>query len=244
MVEKEVEAFSCEDIVFELARDIETNDQIVLAYGNMQELTKKLWDVPKGQKVLFSPSLVREELFTNIKELPHIIRHTLEIMERTLFEVSFIFQDFYYERILLSPFFLPFLERLLNFYVERNIPFRFKKFEHLTHFEILFTNKNFEPKEYGTSELVLIFEKDMRYFHQEIEFLLTHAPWARSIYLLPEGYTMPECTACYSYTTKEELFSLLQQHSFHFAFVGGFTKELLTKRKNQALPRQLTFDLL
>ncbi len=243
MVEKEVEAYSCDDIAFELAMDIETNDEVVLAYGNMQELTKKLWDVPNGQKILFTPSLVREELFTNIKELPHVIRHKIEIIERTLFEVSFIFRDFYYERILLSPFFLPFLEQLLNFYATNEIAFRFKKFEHLTHFEILFTNKNFEPKEYGTSELVLIFEKDMRYFRQEIEFLFEHAPWARSIYLLPKEYDMPNCSACYHYGTKEELFSLLREQSFHFAFIGGYTKEILFEKKIQASPRQLTFDL-
>ena len=244
LIEKEVKAFSCDDVILELAQGIETDKEIVIVDGGITQLTKRLWHIQNGATLLFSPSRTSSDLFVDVKELPSITDRKIEIIEKTLFECSFIFDDRYYERILLSPFFLPFLQRLLNFYVHRGIGFVLRRFDHLTHFEILFTNKNFEPKEFGSSERVLIFEKDMELITQEIEFLSTHAPWARTIYLLPQSYRSDSCRQCHYYHDTASLFETLHNVSFHFALIGGVDREILNESKSFGAPQQLTFDLL
>ncbi len=244
LVEKEVTAYACDDIILELARGIDTDGRVVVVYEDIAQLIKKLWHIEHGATMLFCPAKTNPDLFVNVKELPSIENEKIEIIEKTLFECSFIFDDHYYERILLSPFFLPFLQRLLNFYKHKNIGYRLRRFDHLTHFEIVFTNKNFEPKEFGSSERVLIFEKDMTLIAREIEFLSSHAPWARTIYLLPHSYEVESCDNCFYYSDTASLFELLHNTSFHFALIGGVEREILNEGKNFTTPQQLTFDLL
>ena len=244
LVEKEITAYACDDIVLELACGIDTEGEVIVVNEGITELIKELWHVEKGSTLLFSSKRTNPDLFVNVKELPSIANEKIEIIEKTLFECSFIFDDHYYERILLSPFFLPFLQRLLNFYKHQGFDYRLRRFDHLTHFEILFTNKNFEPKEFGSSERVLIFEKDMQLITEEIEFLAEHAPWARTIYLLPNSYEVEPCRNCHYYDDTASLFELLHSNSFHFALIGGVDKEILNESKSFTQPKQLTFDLL
>ena len=243
LVEKEVVAYSCETIILELALGIDTDDAITVVDGELTELIKKLWHIQNGATLLFSPSKTSSDLFVDVKELPSVEDQKIEIIEKTLFECSFIFDDHYYERILLSPFFLPFLQRILNFYKHKGIAFTLRRFDHLKHFEIIFTNKNFEQKEFGSSERVLIFEKDMQLITQEIDFLSSHAPWARTVYLLPQEYEIKSCKQCHYYHDKTSLFEILHATPFHFALIGGVEKEILNESKNFAQPQQLTFDL-
>jgi len=244
LVEKEITAYACDDIILELARGIDTEGEVVVVHEEITELIKKLWHIESGATLLFSPSQTNADLFVNVKELPSVASEKMEVIEKTLFECSFIFDDHYYERILLSPFFLPFLQRLLNFYKHRGFVYHLRRFDHLTHFEILFTNKNFEPKEFGSSEHVLIFEKDMQLFTEEIGFLTKHAPWARTIYLLPNSHEVEPCENCYYYSDTASLFELLHSTPFHFALIGGVDKEILNESKSFTQPQQLTFDLL
>ncbi len=242
-VEKNIIAYRCDEIVLKLSLGIETSSQVFPVFEDIKTLTKRLWEISDKSVVLFSPTLSDEALFAQIKELPSIHHHTIEVVEKTLFEVSFIFDDVYYEHILLSPFFLPFLESLLNLYKTLEIPFHLRKFEHIDHFEIVFTNKNYEMKEHGSSELVFIFEKEEDLLSKEMEFLTHHAPWAKTIYVLPHNLKVNDCKQCFYYAATDEIFDILEQNDFHFALIGGVTKEILNKPKVISRQKQLTFDL-
>ena len=109
----------------------------------------------------------------------------IEVMEQTLFETSFIYDNKFYERRLISPFFIPYLEELFHLYRSLKIDFRLKKFIPIDHFEAVFINKNFEIKEFGTSDKVLIFEKNKNLIPQEIDFLQKNASWANIVFVLP-----------------------------------------------------------
>ncbi len=245
LVEKNLSVYECDEITLQLALSIDTASKVVPLRGDMQSLVKKLWDIPDGSILLFCQKYTQKDLFTDVKELPRIHKYSVDVIEKTLFETSFIFHNIYYERVQLSPFFIPFLEHLLNFYVLQNIEFRFKKFEHLENFEIIFTNKNFQPQEFGSSELVLIFEKNLSLIEMELDFLQNHAPWAKMIYLVPLHVKDPqECSAeCFFYEKEEEIVDILKRSDFHFALIYGVGKEILEKTPPHQTLQQLTFDL-
>ncbi|SFV49840.1 hypothetical protein MNB_SM-7-1455 [hydrothermal vent metagenome] len=242
LIQKGVSAYRCDDVTIDLALGIETSKRVVVVHEEIIELTKRLWDIKENTTLLFSSKRTNPDLFVDIKDLPQSIDKKIEVVERTLFECSFIFDGHYYERVFLSPFFLPFLERLLNFYHHHDIEFRLRRFEHIEHFEIVYTNKNYEIKEFGSSERVLIFEKDIDLFTEEIGFLKSYAPWAKMIYLLPQEDRSKDCQDCYNYSDIASLFKLLDSFSFHFALIGGVGKEIMEKYSKFA-PTQLTFDL-
>ncbi|NPA65968.1 MAG: hypothetical protein GXO11_03710 [Epsilonproteobacteria bacterium] len=245
LVEKELDVYECDEITLGLAQAIDTDSKVIPLRGDMQTLVKQLWDIPNGSILLFCQKYTQKDLFTDVKELPHIHKYHIEIIEKTLFEISFIFYNIYYERVQLSPFFIPFLEHLLNFYVLQHIDFRIKKFEHLENFEIVFTNKNFQPQEFGSSERVLIFEQNLSLIEMELDFIQNHAPWAKMIYLLPLHVKDPKgCSdECFFYEKEDDVLKILQQQNFHFALIYGVEKTILEKNFDHIPLKQLTFDL-
>ncbi len=243
LIEKEAVVYRCEDIIVDLARGIESDKKFIVVYEEITRLIQRLWHIEKRTILLFSPARTNEDLFVDVKELPNLVDEKIKIIEKTLFECSFIFDERYYERVLLSPFFLPFLEKLLNFYKHNSIEFRLRRFDYMKHFEIVFINKNFEQKEFGSSENVLIFEQDMKLISQEIEFLSSYAPWAKTVCLLPNNHAAQGCENCYFYHDNLSIFEILRSVAFHFALIGGVRKEVLNESKSFSYLQQLTFDL-
>jgi len=243
LVEKEVVAYECDAITIELAMGVETYGKSFVIFDEIIDCFQALWEIEPKTPLLFYPKKTIKELFTNIKKLPNFQKEHITVIEKTLYETSFIFADTYYERVLLSPFFLPYLEKLLGLYEGLKIPYRLKSFENLTHFQICFSNKNLTIKEYGSSELVLIFEKDFSFLQEEFQFLQHNAPWAKLLFLVPvEKKAMFNFSAMKVYHSKEELFSILYQEQYHIALIGGVESTILENRESKQQPTQLTFD--
>lgn len=233
LIDKEISVYQCNEIILKLALQVMTESSFLPLIGDIKQIYRALWDAEDLKTILFCPDLVSEDIFTDVKELPQDVVHkdAITIMEQTLFETSFIYDDTFYERQLISPFFIPFLEDLFYFYKTLGINFRLKKFTPIDHFEAVFTNKKFEIKEFGTSDKVLIFERNITLMTQEIAFLQQKAAWAQIIYLVPETMVsqFEDESNIIGYKNKQEIVSLLKAYHFHFALIVGADKEILTK---------------
>ena len=241
MIEKEVVVYECNEIILKLALQIITQTNFLVIHGDSKSIFKSLWEVEDRTNILFCPTLSDKDIFTNIKTFPKTAMLPIEVMEKTLFETSFIYNDIFYERQLISPFFMPYLEELLHLLNTLKIKYRLRKFTQIDHFEAVFTNKKFEIKSFGTSDKVLIFEKNATLINSEIAFLKTHASWANIIIILPLAAEYQDDENIVTYENEDEIIDLLNKNSFHFALVVGVDKSIL--EKNPASPSQLTLDI-
>jgi hypothetical protein len=243
VIEKELVVYECNEIILKLALQVITESNFIALNGDMKSIFQTLWQVENKSVVLFCPALCDKDIFTNIKTLPKTAIEPIVIMEQTLFETSFIYDDTFYERQLISPFFIPYLEELLHLFKSLKINYRLRKFTQIDHFEAVFVNKKFEIKEFGTSDKVLIFEKNSSLIQPEIIFLQKQASWAKSIYILPylsEKELLIDDDNIYVYKSKKEIIEILKNSSFHFALIVGVSKSILNKPiTNQ---KQLTLD--
>jgi len=231
MIEKEVVAYECNEIILKLALQIVTPLNCLVLDGDIKTTFNSLWHVQSRTTVLFCPALVDKNIFTNIKTFPKTAIEPIKIMEQTLFETSFIYDNKFYERRLISPFFIPFLEKLFHLYKSLKIDFKLKKFTPIEHFEAVFTNKNFEIKEFGTSDKVLIFEKNSDLIAQEIRFLQKNASWAKIVFILPFSHAKENenYENILTYKHENEIVSILKNTNFHFALIAGVDKSILLK---------------
>ncbi len=232
LIEKEIVVYECNEIILKLALQVMSETNFIALEGDIKAIYKTLWDLEDLNIILFSPTLTSRDLFTDIKKMPNATqKESISIMEQTLFETSFIYDDIFYERQLISPFFIPFLEDLFYFFKSLKINFRLRKFTPIEHFEAVFTNKNFEIKEFGTSDKVLIFEKSSSLIEKEILFLQQQASWAQTIYIVPQKNveSLENIKNIITYKNKNEILNILKQHHFHFALIVGADKEILKK---------------
>ena len=231
LIDKEITVYECNKIVLKLALQVMSEPNFIALNGDIKSIVKTLWDLPNKSTVLFSPALTPKEIFTDVKSITRTSIEPINIIEQTLFETSFIYDNVFYERQLISPFFMPYLEELLHLFKTLKINFRLKKFTPIDHFEPVFTNKNFEIKEFGTSDKVLIFESTAELIDSEIAFLRKQANWANIIFILPfqnaEAYTEQEDV--HIYKNKNEIKEILKNNNFHFALIVGVDKSILSK---------------
>ena len=188
-----------------------------------------LWNIEPKAKVLYCPKLIDRDTFVTSKTLPSAYKDEITIVEQTLFETSFIFDDLFYERQLLSPFFISYLERLLNFYKMHQISYRLRPFTPIENFEAVFTNKELRVKEFGASDRVLIFEPDFELIHSQISFLKRQANWAKIIYILPRAKALPfeNIEGIFTYESQGDIINLLKSTPFHFALIAEQDKSIL-----------------
>lgn len=231
LIEKNINVYSCNEIVLKLAKQVITDPNFIVVYGDIISIYKQLSNLQNETTLLFCPTMSDANLFTDVKELTYDETDAVSIMEQTLFETSFIYDNIFYERQLISPFFIPYLEELLHLYKTLDINFRLKSFSQIDHFEAVFVNKKIEIKEFGTSDKVLIFEPNADLIEQEITFLENHATWANLIYILPHSFTQKytDNQSIYTYKNQKDIREILQDKSFHFALIVGTDKSILSK---------------
>ncbi|MCJ7766631.1 MAG: hypothetical protein MUP09_11940, partial [Thiovulaceae bacterium] len=201
-----------------------------------------LWNIGAKAKVLYCPKLIDRDTFVTSKTLPNAYKDEITIVEQTLFETSFIFDDLFYERQLLSPFFVSYLERLLNFYKMHEISYRLRSFTPIDNFEAVFTDKELRVKEFGASDCVLIFEPDFELIHSQISFLKRQANWAKIIYILPRAKALPfgNIEGIFTYESQSDIINLLKSTPFHFALIAEQDKSILQSSALSRTSEQLT----
>lgn len=241
LIESDIVAYECDEVVLKLAEQIVTDSNFLVLDTDIKKIFKQLWQIENRSTVLFCPDIHNKNIFTNIKTNCSASKESIDIIEQTLFETSFIYNNKYYERQLISPFFIPYLEELFHLYRTLNINYRLKKFTTIDNFQAVFTNKNLEIKEFGASDKVLIFEKNSSLIHKEIEFLQKNASWANIIYIIPSNIDTKNNTNIFKYKNNQEILDILKNSKFHFALVAGVDKSILSDSSTKQT--QLLFDI-
>jgi ferrochelatase len=240
MLQKEVVVYQCNEIVLKLALQIQTQVNFVVVHGDVKNIFTPLWFIENRAIILFCPTLSDKDIFANSKTISSTPLEKIEIIEKTLFETSFIYSNIFYERQLISPLFIPYLEELFHLLKTLKIQYTLKKFIPIEHFEAVFINKNFELKNFGTSDKVLIFEKKSALIDNEIVFLRTNASWAKIIIIIPNHISTKDSQNVFHYNNDKEIFEILKANTFHFALIFGVDKSIL--EENNLKPVQLVLD--
>jgi len=242
LIENNIVSYSCDDVTLKLALQIYSEQKLLIIDGTLKSIAQILWNIESKSITLFSSTLKDKDIFTDVKTIEQSKIRYIQIREQTLFETSFIYDNKYYEREFITPLFIEKLNNLIHLYKIYKIDFRFKRFFPLENFEAIFINKKFEIKDFGSTERVLIFEKNIEYLSSEIEFLQKNSSWARTIYILPSSCRLKneEDSNIYRYKNSKEIIQILKKDSFNFAFIFGKDKKIL--QKQIITQTQLTLD--
>jgi hypothetical protein len=229
LLEKSLNVISCDEVSLAVAAQMLKDDRCYVLQKSLKEAFYDLWELPEHSWVFAGEGKQYEDLFVQLQPLSQQSGISVEIAEQTLFETSFVLDDVYYERMQLSPFFLPFLVRLYAFAKNHDLTFRITGMQGSSHFVPVFVGDDLHIKTFGQGGKVLIFEPDLSLLLREADFVRSEAKWAKIIYLVPkasaEGKRYDE--AFLLYETQEDIMQLLKTVPFHFALIGGQDRRLL-----------------
>jgi len=229
MLEKSLRVYGCNEVTLAVAAQMLRDPRCYVWQGTIRSNFYDLWELPESSWV-FVPERKRcEDLFVQVLPLPKTGTVPIDIAEQTLFETSFVLDDVYYERMQISPFFLPYLGHLYQFAKTHGLAFTVGGMQGSTHFVPVFVGDDLRVKTFGQGGKVLIFEPDLSLLLREIDFIRSEAKWAKIIYLLPasSAEAFEENEAFLLYETQEDIMRLLKTVPFHFALIGGQDRRLL-----------------
>lgn len=245
LIDKQLNVFLCDKVTLGLASQMLTSNDFIVLDDDFLATFKRLWDCDEGSTILYHDGFTDKALFTTSEPMPRYEEESVEIIEQTLFETAFIHKRIFYERQTISPFFLPYLQQLLDFMDHRKIRFRLRTFKSFGHFDPVFVSAALERREFGGSDKVLIFEPDLMLIDAQMQFLRENANWARCITLLPANSTghLETMRDTFTYDDEADIMRSLKKHDFHFALIGGVDQEIMDRYQDNEQPQQLSFDL-
>jgi len=229
ILQKSPQVYSCDEISLKLAAQLVTSREILILSKSIKEHMHELYNLQEKQFILFSKSTIDEQLFVDAKPVHKVVNSTMNVVEQTLFETSFIYDDTYYERQLLSPFFLPYLETILQFFKHNHIGYQLRNFTPIDHFQAVFTNIHFQVKDFGKSDNVLIFESNFELVKEQINFLKKQANWAKIVYLVPSSKKdqLQDDENIFGYDSIWDIMHTLKTQNYHFALIAEQNSDIL-----------------
>lgn len=229
LLEKSINAVRCDDVTLAIAAQMLRDDRCYVFNTDLKSAFHRLWDLLEQSWVFIPDSPQWDDLFVNVLPLPRQSALRADIAEQTLFETSFVLDDVYYERMQLSPFFLPYLVHLYTFAKNKGLRMTVGGMQGSSHFIPVFVAEDLRVKPFGQGGKVLVLEPDLSLLMREIAFVRHEAKWAKIIYLIPEVKLMPtqHDEVFLPYRTQEDIMHILKSVPFHFALIGGQDRHFL-----------------
>lgn len=143
-----------------------------------------------------------------------------KIFSKGLFHSSYILNGHFYPELRLPKFLVPTLCALQNFFDKELISYKIESFSNFHHFHPIFVNSFLEKKDFGTSQRVLIFEKEKKFFDRALQYILAETGGEKLSLLLPREYfdEYPKELKKYPYSNKGDFTQLIGE-SFHYVLV-------------------------
>ncbi len=207
LLQSQIPAVGVDDLEWDLANTL-IHDRRIHLFEDPFETLHTLQE-QKPDLLLYPSHTKALELST--PTLPSI---DIRIIQTYLFETSFVIEGHFYERIRLARIFLPPLRKLLALGKEFQFELQFGALERFPHFQPIFVDHTFTPQEFGKSEKVFVLEPDAKLLKKEKEYLLSQAPWAKSLFLSRKKLPGFRC-----YSTIDELKEILYNTPFNFALI-------------------------
>jgi len=153
-------------------------------------------------------------------DLPKNRIEATQVLKSGIFHSSFVFNDKFINNIRLSPFFIPYLCSLIDYFDNLNIEYKIENFTNIEHFQPIFVNTKLEKKDFGSTNKALIFENNFELFIQELLFLEDHIHDDSLVVLIPKEKNITCKSIKMTYNNFFEIKNL-QNINFRYALIYG-----------------------
>lgn len=162
-------------------------------------------------------SPIHESIFTE--------RKTTIQKNGSIFSSSFIHENEYYQKVPISPLFIPALSGILTFLKKNSIEFSLDNFQPISNFEPIFVDSDIKPQPFGSTIRALIVESDVELFMYEAKSLLKMLPPNNLLICKPIN-SLSNMDANFLYKHEREL-KELRSYNFKYALILGDSQRLL-----------------
>lgn len=170
---------------------------------------------------------IHESIFTE--------RNTTNQKNGSIFISSFIHENEYYQKVPISPLFVPALSGILSFMKKNKIEFSLEHFQPIANFQPIFVDTSIFPKPFGSTRRALIVESNEELFKFEAKLLLKMLP-PNYLLICKPIKSKSNMDANFLYKHESDL-KELSSYSFRYALILGDKEALIQALMKEEIKR-------
>lgn len=241
--EKSIHIYYINEIKTEIIKSIIPSKQLIILEDTIFDIFQKIFNAKENSLVICSDEDMLKKIYPDYKMFGISQKQQIQVINYSIFETTFLYKNRFFKNIKLPKIFIEELEAVLSFLEKYEIVYELNNLNFIeNHFDPIFINNRFIQKPFGTTQKVLIFEKNYYMIEKEREFLKNEAKWARISLFLPKKHnSSKKDTETFLY---EDLKDIKSQKNFHFGIILADKREFmpifLEEKQNFSLFKELT----
>lgn len=216
-----LEAFNCNDISCEFLKTFSSlsKKKIKIIPKNIKNLISTFEEIDDETIIFSNDNKLLNNIYPNNSNFEKEDYLISNLLEHSLFEVSFTYKDKYFQRVKIPSIYL---EDFIRVYSFLNIcEFDDSKLKNINLFKTIFLDKNFNVLEFGKSDKFIISSNNISLVEKEIKYLKNKFTYGKIIYI----------TSSYNeYLPKEQIIlndiseikNIFKNNSFNASYIIGF----------------------
>lgn len=231
-----LEAYTCNSSTYDLLKLYSGSSSKNLKFlsNDLNSFIKNIDDIQDNDILISKDKELLEKIYPNVSLFNKSNLSYENLVEHSLFEVSFTYKDIYFSKLRLSKIYI---NDFLSVYDFLDLELDLSKLKAFKYFKPLFLDKSLEVIEFGKSDKFIITQNDNTLVKDEIDYLENRFTYAKTLYLTSK-YNSNLASNQTIVKTMDELKKALKDNSFNAAYIIGFKyddiSQALQKLEKQA----------
>lgn len=222
-----VKSYTCDRFTFEMLEIYKKlAPKTVFLDDNISKNFEKIKLIENGFSIFSFDEVFLNQILPITKAFKASNYKVKNVVEHSLFEVSFSYKNNFINRLKLPIIYLRNFIETAEYYGFENIQAqKLKKFKHMN---AVFINKNSEVVDFGKSDKFIITQNNKSSLALELNFLNTRFTYGKKIFLLPKSFKNSlnfECAIFYD--SKSQIKEIINHSSYNCLYIYGIGEDKL-----------------
>jgi len=216
----DLEAYYCDDISYDLLKSFSssTSKSIKFIPEKLEEFIKYINEIENNDIIIAKDKELIDMLYPNNSNFNTQVYEVKNLVEHSLFEVSFSYKEIYFPKLKLSSLYIPQFIAVYSFFDGELDLSRLKSFNH---FKPLFLDKSLEVTDFGKSDKFILVQNNDNLIIDEINYIKDKYKYAKTIYIV-SAYNTKIKDEHIIIEKIEDIKKSLKNNSFNAAYIIGY----------------------
>lgn len=234
-----LKALYCDNITYELL-NIYSNSlsNIKLCSDDIESLVKKVDYIEDEDFLICNNKDLLNQIYPNNDNFNKEVFEITNLTEHSLFEVSFSYEDYYFNRLKLASLYIPQFISVYNFL---NKSIDLSKTKNFPYFKPIFLDKNLEIVEFGRSEKFIVVQNNKNLISDEIKYITNKFKYAKLLFISNKFQTQLDNENLIIIENIDKLKHTLKENSFNAVYIYGYSFDEVHETLNRTEKQKALF---
>lgn len=215
--------YYCDEISYDLIKVFisSSSKNIKLLSDNLNDFIKICDDITNDDVLISKEKILLDKIYPTNKNFNTDVYEIKNLVEHSLFEVSFTYQGIYFSKLKIASLYIPQFIAVYNFL---ELEHDFSKLKNFYNFKPLFLDKSLKLIDFGKSDKFVITQNNEKLIENELNYLKIRYKYAKTIFITSRYNTKLDNNQIVI-NDINEIKIILKNNSFNAAYIVGYNHD-------------------